>query len=160
MGAGKTTIGRLLAKRLSLPFKDSDSEIEERAGADIRWIFDVEGEEGFRQRETAVLSDLLQQKFLVLATGGGIVIREENRHLLSQADAVIYLSATPEQLLKRTQKDKKRPLLNVPDPEHQMCKLLKEREPLYRALATKIVMTGTRNPKVVANEIAKSILDK
>ena len=158
MGAGKTTIGRLLAKNLSLPFKDSDSEIEERTGADIPWIFDVEGEEGFRQRESSVLADLLREKSLVLATGGGIVLKEENRALLKQADVVIYLLADSEQLIKRTGKDKNRPLLNVVDPAKQIQHLLSERESLYREVATRIVETDSRSPKLVAKEIAQSIL--
>ncbi|MFT7223295.1 MAG: shikimate kinase [Cellvibrionaceae bacterium] len=160
MGAGKSTIGCLLARYLSLPFKDSDTEIEGRTGANIRWIFDVEGEEGFRRREMVVLSDLLKLKRLVLATGGGIVLQAENRHLLLQENEVIYLSTTPEQLMKRTQKTKNRPLLDVPNPQHQIQKLLSERDPLYRQVATKVVATDTRKPEAVAQAIAMSILNR
>ncbi len=158
MGAGKSTIGRLLSKQLQLPFKDSDTVIEERSGADIPWIFDVEGEDGFRQRETAVLRDLMYEASLVLATGGGIVLRPENRELLKKADVVIYLSADPEHLVSRTEKDKKRPLLQVADPKQKILDLLEERDPLYREVATRIVTTDTRSPKIVAKEIAAKLI--
>ncbi len=158
MGAGKSTIGRLLSKQLQLPFKDSDTVIEERSGADIPWIFDVEGEDGFRQRETAVLKDLMHEASLVLATGGGIVLRPENRELLEKADVVIYLSADAEHLVSRTEKDKKRPLLQVPNPKQKILDLLEERDPLYREVATRIVTTDTRSPKIVAKEIAAKLI--
>lgn len=157
MGAGKSTIGRLLAKELNLPFKDSDNIIEERCGADIPWIFDVEGESGFRQRETAVLNDLIKENELVLATGGGIVLSEENRKILQRADAIIYLSATADHLARRTAKDKKRPLLQVDNPKEKIIKLLEERDALYREVATHVIITEAQNPKSVANEIAKKL---
>lgn len=157
MGAGKSTIGRLLAAQLSLPFKDSDHVVEEKSGADIPWIFDVEGEDGFRDRETAALRELIQQDSLVLATGGGIVMREENRELLKEADAVIFLTADPEHLVRRTAKDKKRPLLQVDNPREKILALLELREPLYREVATHVVMTDTRSPKAVAQSIVNSL---
>ncbi len=158
MGAGKSTIGRLLASYLGLPFKDSDTVVEEKSGADIPWIFDVEGESGFRDRESAVLEELMAKPALVLATGGGIVIREENRQLLNQsADAVIYLKAEPEYLAQRTAKDKKRPLLQVDDPYQKSLSLLEQREPLYQSVATHVVTTDTRSPKVIAQEIVSSL---
>lgn len=157
MGAGKTTIGRLLASQLQLPFRDSDAVIEERSGANIPWIFDVEGEEGFRQRETTVLSDLLLDYApFVLATGGGVVLKEKNRQLLKEADVeVVYLVADIEHLIKRTEKDKKRPLLNVPNPARQIRKLLNERDPLYREVATRILITDARSPKLVVKELIR-----
>jgi shikimate kinase len=158
MGAGKSTIGRLLARQLDLPFKDSDSEIEERCGADIPWIFDVEGEAGFRFRETTVLKSLIDEPALILATGGGIVLKQENRVLIKQADIVIYLVADIEQLVKRTEKDKKRPLLQVANPEQKIRQLISERDALYREVATCIVMTDTRSPKILARQIAASLL--
>lgn len=158
MGAGKSTIGRLLAKQLNLPFKDSDTEIEARCGADIPWIFDVEGEDGFRQRETSVLRSLIKETSLILATGGGIVLREENRELIAQADIVIYLVADVDQLVKRTEKDKKRPLLQVANPEQKIRELIEQRDALYRQVATRIVMTDARGPKVLAKQIAANIL--
>ena len=157
MGAGKSTIGRLLARQLQLPFKDSDHEIEARCGADIPWIFDVEGEEGFRQRETSTLSDLIQTPALVLATGGGIVLKPENRELIKQADTVIYLSATAAQLAKRTAKDKNRPLLQVEDPLTKLQSLLTERDPLYREVATQVMITGDQTPKSVVNTLIERL---
>lgn len=154
MGAGKTTIGKLLAQQLGYPFKDSDREIEERTGADIPWIFDVEGEAGFRQREVAVLADLALQGQLVIATGGGIVMREENRECLKSAGIVFYLTASTEQLLERTAKDKRRPLLQVADPESRIRELLSIRDPLYAEVATHIIDTEKRAPKLVAQEMA------
>ncbi|MBX2808091.1 MAG: shikimate kinase [Cellvibrionaceae bacterium] len=157
MGAGKSTVGRLLARELSLPFKDSDAVVEARSGVDIPWIFDEEGEAGFRQRETAVLAELMQEEALVLATGGGIVLCEKNRRLLQQAQAVIYLSANVEQLLKRTEKDKKRPLLQVANPREKIQQLLAEREALYRQVATQVMMTEAQNPKVLVSAIVSRL---
>lgn len=108
MGVGKTTIGRSLAKELSLEFIDSDQEIEERAGADISWIFDVEGEEGFRDRESQVIDDLTQRSRILLATGGGSILREINRQRLSSRGVVIFLDTSLELQIKRTQRDRKR----------------------------------------------------
>lgn len=159
MGAGKSTIGRLVSKQLNLPFKDTDHVIEERCGADIPWIFDVEGELGFRQRETAVLKDLMNEPSLVLATGGGIILSQENRDLLKQADCVVYLFADAEHLARRTAKDKKRPLLQVANPRQKIIDLLAERDPLYREVATRIVLTDTRSPKLVAREITKELIE-
>ncbi|MFT6221496.1 MAG: shikimate kinase [Candidatus Endobugula sp.] len=157
MGAGKSTIGRLLANYLQLPFSDSDHVVEEKSGADIPWIFDVEGEEGFRDRETAVLESLLGEGPIVLATGGGIILREKNRQLLQQADAVVYLKADTERLVQRTMKDKNRPLLQVDDPRQKILELLAERDPLYCAVATHTVTTDSRSPKVIAQQIATSL---
>lgn len=155
MGAGKSTIGKLLAGILHLPFADSDRVIEERTGADIPWIFDVEGEDGFRQRETAVLRDLLAEGPMVLATGGGIVIREENRELLKGDAIVVYLTASVDQLVERTHKDKKRPLLQVADPEAKIRELIAQRHPLYQEVADLVIQTDRRGPKAVALDIAQ-----
>ena len=155
MGAGKSTIGKLLASILHLPFSDSDRVIEEKTGADIPWIFDMEGEEGFRLRETAVLADLLQGEPMVIATGGGIVMREENRRLLKGDGVVVYLTASINQLVERTYKDKKRPLLQVDDPEAKIRELIALRDPLYSEVADLVVQTDRRSPKVVAQEIAE-----
>ena len=157
MGAGKTTIGRFLATQLELPFKDSDRVIEERTGADIPWIFDVEGEEGFRNRETAILKELVCENGLVLATGGGIVLREENRDCLNRRGWVVYLSASIDQLLERTSKDRKRPLLQVPDPHQKIIELIEQRDPIYREMADIIVNTDKRSPKSVAKEIVSKV---
>lgn len=156
MGAGKSTIGKVLAGLLHVPFFDSDRVIEERTGADIPWIFDMEGEEGFRLRESAVLADLLRQSSCVIATGGGIVMREDNRQLLKENGSVVYLTASTEQLVERTYKDKKRPLLQVDDPESKIRELIQLRDPLYREVSDVIVATDRRSPKVVAQEIISS----
>lgn len=153
MGAGKSTIGRLLANLLGLDFKDSDQLIEERTGADIPWIFDVEGEEGFRDRESALLEELVAEQGVVIATGGGVVMREKNRDLLKKRAAVVYLTADVEQLVARTARDKKRPLLQVTNRREQVIKLFELRDPLYREVARWIVKTDKRNPKLVAEEI-------
>lgn len=154
MGAGKSTIGKLLASILNLPFSDSDRVIEEKTGADIPWIFDMEGEEGFRLRETAVLSELLIAEPMVIATGGGIVMRDENRALLKGDGVVVYLTASIAQLVERTYKDKKRPLLQVDDPEAKIRELIAQRDPLYTEVADLVVQTDRRSPKAVAQEIA------
>lgn len=153
MGAGKSTIGRLLAKELGLPFKDSDKEIEERTGASIPLIFDVEGEAGFRDREQAVIAELCGQQGLVLATGGGAVLRAENRQAMRQGAVVIYLHASVEHQLARTARDRNRPLLQTENPEQVLTALLALRDPLYREIATLIIETDTRPPRMVVQEI-------
>lgn len=155
MGAGKSTIGRLLAAELHLPFSDTDKLIEEKTGADIPWIFDVEGEDGFRKRELSALQDLGEQQNQVVATGGGIVLHEDNRRCLINTGIVIYLVASVEQLLQRTGKDKKRPLLQVDNPEEKIRELLAERDPLYRDVADHVIETGALSPKSVAEKIAE-----
>ena len=154
MGAGKSTIGRLLASELDLSFRDSDRVIEERTGADIPWIFDMEGEEGFRERETAVLAELATETGVVIATGGGIILREQNRSIMSTSGFVCYLTASIDQLVERTSRDKKRPLLQVENPRQKIIDLLSLRDPLYRAAADFIINTDRRSPKAVAQEIA------
>lgn len=153
MGAGKSTIGKVLAEQMQLAFVDSDRVIEERTGADIPWIFDMEGEEGFRQREAAVLEQLSEENDMVLATGGGIVLRPENRQCMRRAGKVVYLTASIEQLLERTSKDKKRPLLQVDDPRAVIEALMAERDPLYREVADVVIDTEKRSPKAVAQDI-------
>ncbi|MCK5530628.1 shikimate kinase AroK [Halopseudomonas aestusnigri] len=153
MGAGKSTIGRLLAKELKYPFKDSDREIEERTGADIPWIFDVEGEEGFRQREEAMIAELVHEDGIVLATGGGVVMRPANRAALKAGGLVVYLRTSVEQQLQRTAKDRQRPLLQTADPEAVLRDLMARRDPLYREIADLIIETDQRGPKVVVNAI-------
>jgi len=157
MGAGKTTIGKLLAKELGFSFHDSDTEIEERTGADITWIFDLEGEEGFRRRETDVLRELCQQSRSVIATGGGAVIKEENRRLLSAAGTVVYLQASVGQQLKRTERDQRRPLLRDGDRERVLNDLMSERAPLYQEIADITVQTSDRGARTVAKEIAERL---
>ncbi len=159
MGAGKTTIGKILASSSSRSFKDTDQIIEERTGADIPWIFDVEGEEGFRDREQSLLHELLSGEFgeTVLATGGGVVERLANRELLKATGNVVYLNANLDQLIARTSKDKKRPLLNVENPTQRVKDLFHRRDPLYREVADIIIDTERRSPKTVADEILSSL---
>lgn len=157
MGAGKSTVGRQLASRLAFAFVDTDHVIEARTGADIPWIFDVEGEEGFRQRESAVLEDLLGLDNHVIATGGGIIERECNHLTLNKLGKVVYLTASLDQLYARTCKDKKRPLLQVDDPKARIESLLAKRDPLYRKVADFILDTDGRNSQWVVNKIISSV---
>ena len=157
MGAGKSTIGRLLARELGLPFYDSDHEVEERAGANIPWIFDVEGEDGFRQREIQVIRSLCQEKGVVLATGGGAVTQEENRRHLGTNGFVVYLKASVATQLERTAKDKKRPLLQRPDRQAVLETLLAKREPLYTGIADLVLDTEQHTPKSLIHEITQAV---
>lgn len=157
MGAGKSTIGRLLSQELELDFVDSDKVIEERSGADIPWIFDVEGEAGFREREAAVIDELTQSQGIVLATGGGAVLRDENRQHLQARGTVIYLQTSIAQQLERTAKDRNRPLLQTDDPKVVLQRLLNEREPLYKRCADIIIRTDRRHPRAVVTEILKQL---
>jgi len=153
MGAGKTTIGRQLANALQRQFKDSDHEIVRRTGASIPLIFDIEGEEGFRRREAEVIAELCREPDLVLATGGGAVLREENREALRGHGLVIYLHATVEQLLRRTARDRNRPLLQTDDPRARLEALMAERGPLYRETADMVLYTDDRSVRSVVKEI-------
>lgn len=157
MGAGKSTIGRLLSKELRLPFKDSDKEIEQRTGADIPWIFDVEGEQGFREREQAVIADLSAGEALVLATGGGAVLREANRSSLRNGGRVVYLHASVDQQIERTARDRNRPLLQRDDPAKVLRELMAIRDPLYREIADIIIETDERPPRMVVQEIIERL---
>jgi shikimate kinase len=141
MGAGKTTIGRRLAKNMRRTFYDSDKEIEERTGASISLIFEIEGEAGFRARERRMIAELTQLKNIVLATGGGAVIDPDNRACLKQRGFVVYLRAPVERLLVRTHLDRGRPLLQTTDPAQRIKELLMEREPFYREVADAIIDT-------------------
>lgn len=157
MGAGKTTIGRQLARRLKLTFIDSDHEIESRTGANIPWIFDIEGEKGFRKRERDVIDELTQQHGVVLATGGGAVLDKRNRNHLSERGIVVYLHTSIEQLVKRTAKDRNRPLLQTGNPRNRLEELLTERDPLYREIADIVIETDNRNVLATVKAILGSI---
>lgn len=157
MGAGKSTIGRQLAKSLELEFVDSDHEIERRTGANIPLIFDVEGEAGFRQREKKVIDELSRRSGIVLATGGGAVLDPDNRSRLRDRGTVIYLYATVDQLLARTGKDRNRPLLQTPDPRRRLEELLLARDALYRETADLVVDTGGRTARAAEREILAKI---
>lgn len=154
MGAGKTTVGRHLAELLGRDFIDSDHEIERKTGATIPWIFEKEGEVGFRLRETNVLNELTSRASLVVATGGGAVTQPDNRKFLNQRGIVIYLYTPVELQLQRTYRDKNRPLLQVDDPEKKLRDLLSARDPLYREIAHYIIETN----QGAARELAQKIL--
>lgn len=155
MGTGKSTIGRTLAAELHRDFFDSDHVIEKRCGCNIPWIFDVEGEAGFRLREAQVIDEITRYQGIVLATGGGAVMHPTNRRLLRERGVVIYLSTTVEQQLKRTARDRNRPLLQCDNPEQRLRELLELRDPLYRDTATLIVSTDRRSPRSVVAEIRR-----
>lgn len=155
MGAGKSSVGRQLAKQLDYPFLDSDHEIEDRTGAKISLIFDIEGENGFRDREEQMIEELSQRSNIVLATGGGAVLREINRQHLHERGTVIYLAASVEQLFERTRRDRNRPLLQTDDPKAKITELLEAREPLYREVAHHVIDTDGRSVR----SVVMSILD-
>ena len=153
MGAGKTTIGRQLAKQLKRYFYDSDREIEQRTGVSIPLIFELEQEEGFRKREQAMIDELTQLENIVLATGGGAVLAPENRNHLSTRGYVIYLYAPISQLLRRTSHDKNRPLLQTDNPRQKLEQLMAVRDPLYREVADTIIKTDNLPVKQVVKQI-------
>ncbi len=153
MGAGKTTVGRAVARRLDRPFFDSDHEIEARTGARIPVIFDLEGEAGFREREAAVIAELTAREGIVLATGGGVILRSENREFLHSRGLVVYLRANPHDLWLRTRKDKNRPLLQTEDPKAKLEALYNMRDPLYRECAHFIVETGRPSVNGLVNMV-------
>ena len=157
MGAGKTTIGRQLASELSLEFFDSDHEIEKRTGVTITHIFDIEGEAGFRKRETAMLDELTEKKGIVLATGGGAILKPENRQFLMSRGTTIYLYANIDTLLERTSKDRNRPLLQTEDPQAKLGELLDIRDPLYRETADIIIDTGKDSVRLALKEILEKL---
>lgn len=153
MGAGKSAVGRQLARLLHLEFVDSDQEIESRTGVDVPFIFEKEGETGFRQREAKVIDDLSQKEGIVLATGGGAIMDPENRNHLGARGFVIYLHTSVDQQLSRTRKGRIRPLLENGDPRAVLESLMATREPLYREIADLTVETDGRKVHAVANEI-------
>ncbi|MCP5158674.1 MAG: shikimate kinase AroK [Gammaproteobacteria bacterium] len=153
MGAGKTTIGRRLAQALKWAFFDSDQEIEQRAGADIPLIFELEGEAGFRLREKAVIAELTQRRDIVLATGGGAVLDPDNRCCLAGRGFVVYLYASVEEQLRRTRYDSHRPLLQTADPGARLAALFTARDPLYRVVADLIVASDVQAPRIIVQRI-------
>lgn len=157
MGAGKTTVGRQLSELLRMEFHDSDQEIQRRTGVDIPTIFEFEGEEGFRTREQNMIDELTLREGIILATGGGAVLREENRQHLSSRGFVIYLHCTPDQQFERTYRDRNRPLLQTERPLDKLRDLMQVRDPLYRQTADMVVSTEGRNTQSVVREIIKKI---
>jgi len=157
MGAGKSTIGRQLAEALSFRFEDSDQELQRRTGVDIPTIFEYEGEEGFRNREQQVIAELTDQEGIVLATGGGAVLREANRQRLTARGVVIYLHCSPEQQFARTNRDRNRPLIQTADPLQSLRDIMVIREPLYRQVADLVVSTEKRGTASVVKEIRRRL---
>ncbi len=147
MGAGKSTVGRLLAHHLNFEFIDADRELEARSGVPIPTIFDVEGEAGFRRREVALLQELSQRPGIVLATGGGAVLNEQMAQALRQRGLVIYLRATADEIFRRTRNDRSRPLLQTANPRAVIDKLVAEREPLYEKAAHLVFQSAASNPR-------------
>ena len=156
-GAGKTTIGRQLAKRIGRMFADVDHEIEARTGVRIPLIFEYEGEAGFRARETQVLKALVDAPPMVIATGGGAVLREENREVMKCSGMIIYLCVQPDQLYERTRHDQNRPLLQVSDPLAKLGALFAERDPYYRQLADMVILGGSGHASALVRRIEKEL---
>lgn len=157
MGAGKTTVGKLLAKHLDKTFVDSDHEIERRTGVSIPLIFELEGEIGFREREAVVIAELSRQQELVIATGGGAVLREENRRNLKNGGMVVYLRAQVRDLWQRTRHDKNRPLLQTADPRGKLQELFAQRDPIYRDMADIIMDTGDQNVHALVRQLEQKL---
>lgn len=157
MGAGKSTVGRALAQLLDFEFFDSDTEIEQRTGADIPWIFEIEGESGFRDREAKVLEEISSRGAIVMATGGGAILRDENRRVLSERGFVVYLQATLREQVRRTSKDQKRPLLAGQDRRRVLTDLMAIREPLYKEIADLTLPTAKQNARQLAEQIVSAL---
>lgn len=157
MGAGKTSVGRFLAKRFGKTFYDCDQEIERRTGVKIPVIFEIENERGFRAREAAILRELVESHDIVLATGGGAVLTEENRRLLKQHGTVVYLRATLDELWRRTRHDRNRPLLQTADPRATLQQLLEQRDPLYRETAHIVVDTCNQSLAALGRKLEQQL---
>ena len=157
MGSGKTTVGKIVANELFLEFHDTDAKIEESTGVTIDWIFDIEGESGFRKRETSILKEVVALNSIVLATGGGIIIAEENRELLASRGTVFYLHTPLNTQIERTAKDKDRPLLKDKYPEKVLSDLQITRQAMYEEVADHIINTENKSGSEVANEIVKLV---
>ncbi len=159
MGSGKTTVGRHLARRLGMSFADLDLELQQRCGVEVAVIFEIEGEAGFRLRESALLDELSRQDGLVLATGGGSVLKEENRRLLAERGLVVYLQVSIDQQLKRLARDKQRPLLQTADRRQRLRELADRRNPIYESCADLVVRSANISPPAMAANVAQRIRD-
>jgi shikimate kinase len=157
MGAGKTTLGKVLAQRLGLEFLDMDRVLVERTGVPVATIFEIEGEQGFRRRESCALAELASHDNRVIATGGGAVLAEENRAVMRASGTVVYLRARLEHLWERTRHDTSRPLLATPDPRATLAALLEQRDPMYRDAAHVIVDTGSQSAAAAANRVIAAL---
>mgnify|MGYP001025464436 CR=1 FL=1 len=159
MGSGKTTVGKLLAKTLHKTFRDSDDEIQQRTGVTIPHIFDVEGEAGFRVRETAALEDLLRLRDIVLATGGGAPLSQQNRDRISESGIVVYLKSSVHDLWQRTRHDQNRPLLQTADPRAKLQTLYEQRDPLYASIADIVIHTGKQSVQVLLARLQERLAE-
>jgi len=157
MGAGKTSVGRQLAKALKRDFFDSDKEIEDRTGVNIPTIFDIEGESGFRSRECQVIDELSQRDNVVLATGGGAILHKDNQKALQSRGIVFYLHASIEQLFQRTYRDRNRPLLQTDNPKQKIAELIEIREPIYRSVSDFVIETDGQTVRKVVDEILSKL---
>lgn len=157
MGSGKSTVGKIISNELFLNFYDTDDEIESRTGASIDWIFDLEGEKGFRKRESSILTEMVEKNSIVLSTGGGIILSSNNRDLLSSRGTVFYLSTPISVQVERTAKDKDRPLLKDGDPFKILSKLHEDRKNLYDSVSDHIIETEKKTSQEVADEIIKLV---
>ena len=157
MGAGKSTIGKLLAERTNREFIDADSVIVEKTGVEIDLIFEIEGEEGFRKRESKLIEELTALDNIVLATGGGAVLDDENRNFLKQRGTVVYLQASVDQLYERTAKDRKRPLLQTNDRYGRIKELMDVRDPIYRQIADTVVSTDGKSVKQIVDKLVRNL---
>lgn len=157
MGSGKTTVGRRLARSLDMEFFDLDLELQARCGVEVAVIFDIEGETGFRERESALLDELSQRDGVVLATGGGSVLSEDNRRMLTERGLVVYLQTSVDQQLRRLERDKQRPLLQAPDRRRRLTELAERRNPIYESCADLIVRSANIAPAAMADNVAQRI---
>jgi len=160
MGAGKSTIGRSLAKQLKMNFYDSDRLIEERTGVDISTIFEIEGEQGFRDREEEIIAELCQKNDIILATGGGCILREQTRKNMQKAGHVVYLRTNADLLYSRIRHDKSRPLMQTKNPIDTLKKLLDDREPYYFEVADTVIMTGKQKINVIVKKVRNILKEK
>ncbi|MGC1439679.1 MAG: shikimate kinase [Burkholderiaceae bacterium] len=157
-GSGKSTIGRRLAQRLDRPFVDADAELESRCGVSVATVFEIEGEDGFRERESRLLAELIEQPELVVATGGGVVVTPVNRELMKRAATVVFLEATLGELWNRLRNDRKRPLLQSNDPRKRIAQLLETRQPLYESVADLTVRSRRQSAERFTNEIVRALV--
>ena len=159
MGAGKTTLGKALARRLQREFVDTDRVLVERTGVAVATIFEIEGEEGFRRRESAILEELASRDDCVVATGGGAILSPDNRRVMREGGTVVYLRARLESLWERTRQDTSRPLLRTPDPKKTLADLLEQRDPLYRETAHIVVDTGSQSSTTLVSRVVTALAE-